>query len=139
MSRPLVIIHGWSDTSKSFQGLERELVKRLQIQPTVIRWADYVSLVDAVTLADISEAMNQAWTDNGLPRTPRSVDVIVHSTGGLVIRDFQHKYFGDGTGKKSPIRHLVMLAPANFGSSLAHKGRSFVGRVLKGWGQNPDT
>lgn len=28
-----------------------------------------------------------------------------------------------------------MLAPANFGSPLAHKGRSFIGRVIKGWGE----
>ncbi len=26
-----------------------------------------------------------------------------------------------------------MLAPANFGSALAHKGRSMLGRVFKGW------
>lgn len=137
MPRPLVIIHGWSDTSKSFQDLEDVLSERLGIPPTVIRLVDYVSLVDDVTLADISEAMNAAWRDKKLPRTTRSVDVIVHSTGGLVIREWQHRYFSVETGQQSPIHHLVMLAPANFGSPLAHKGRSFVGRVLKGWGQKP--
>ncbi len=29
-----------------------------------------------------------------------------------------------------------MLAPANFGSPLAHKGTSFIGRVIKGWNLN---
>jgi hypothetical protein len=32
-----------------------------------------------------------------------------------------------------PVKHLVMLAPANFGSPLADKGASFIGRVIKGW------
>src|SRR5690606_24282448 len=34
---------------------------------------------------------------------------------------------------RHPIRRLLMLAPANFGSHLAHKGRSFIGRVVKGF------
>jgi hypothetical protein len=37
------------------------------------------------------------------------------------------------TPANCPIHHLLMLAPANFGSPLAHKGRSFVGRVVKGF------
>ncbi len=36
-------------------------------------------------------------------------------------------------GKKPPIQNLVMLAPANFGSPLAHKGRAIYGRVIKGF------
>ena len=37
------------------------------------------------------------------------------------------------SGGRPPISNLVMLAPANFGSPLAHRGRSLIGRVVKGF------
>ena len=40
-----------------------------------------------------------------------------------------HYYKPGGT----PIKRHIMLAPANFGSQLAHKGRAWYGRVFKGW------
>jgi hypothetical protein len=33
---------------------------------------------------------------------------------------------------RAPLRNLIALAPATFGSPLAHKGRSFLGSVFKG-------
>ena len=79
---------------------------------------------------DLRAALDRAWDANGLPRTKRSVDVIVHSTGALVIRDWMTHHFKANT---NPINRLLMLAPANFGSPLAHKGKAFLGRVVKGW------
>ena len=58
------------------------------------------------------------------------MDAIVHSTGALVIRDWLQRHY---TPSRVPIKRLLMLAPANFGSPLAHKGRSFIGRVWKGF------
>ncbi|MGV8364783.1 alpha/beta hydrolase, partial [Pseudomonas aeruginosa] len=66
----------------------------------------------------------------GLSRAPRTVDVVVHSTGALVLRDWLTRHFDPAS---APVKRFLMLAPANFGSPLAHKGRSFIGRVLKGW------
>lgn len=129
MATPLVIIHGWSDTSASFTTLAALLRARRGSEVTVISLADYVSMNDHVTFDDLVAAMDQAWTDHELPRTPGSIDAIVHSTGGLVIRDWMSRM----PVAKVPVKHLVMLAPANFGSPLAHKGRSFIGRVLKGY------
>lgn len=63
------------------------------------------------------------------PSNAGSIDAIVHSTGGLVIRDWMSRM----PVGRVPVKHLVMLAPANFGSPLAHKGRSFIGRVFKGY------
>lgn len=129
--RPLVILHGWSDDSSSFDALTRHLASRLtDFTIERVSIGDYLSMHDDVRFDDLQAAMERAWSERSLPRKPHSVDAIVHSTGGLVIRDWLDRNFAPD---KSPIKHLVMLAPANFGSPLAHKGRSFLGRTAKGF------
>ncbi len=130
MPNPLVIIHGWSDNSASFKQLAIALQTRLKRAARLINLADYVSMDDEVTYDDLVTALSFAWQVNKLPNTPSSVDVIVHSTGGLIIRDWISRNF---TPQTVPIKHLVMLAPANFGSALAHKGNAFYGRIIKGF------
>lgn len=134
MSRPIVIIHGWSDSSRSFKPLERKLARALDRPVELISLADYESRDDEITFDDLVTAMDQAWTSKGLPRTRGSVDVVVHSTGGLVIRDWLARHYqATARSTNAPVKRVVMLAPASFGSPLAHKGRSFFGRVVKGW------
>ena len=128
--RPIVILHGWSDTSETFEPLARLLRARLGRQVSIVSLADYVSMEDEVRFDDVVEAMDVAWRRHGLPRRKGGVDAVVHSTGGLVIRDWLQRHY---TPARAPVKHLVMLAPANFGSHLAHKGRSFIGRVYKGF------
>ena len=131
----LVIIHGWSDNYSSFVNLGKALSKPapegIGADVKHIYLGDYISLDDHITLDDLVEALQKAWViSEQLPVLRRSVDVIVHSTGGLVIRHWLSKYF---TPQTAPIHRLLMLAPANFGSPLAHSGRSVIGRVIKGW------
>ncbi|WP_043769425.1 esterase/lipase family protein [Algiphilus aromaticivorans] len=130
----LVIIHGWSDDGRSFRPLARRLAKAppegVGADIAEVHLGDYVSLDDELRYADLVAALDRAWSDRDLPRKPRSVDAVVHSTGGLIIRDWMTQCFAPDT---VPIRRLLMLAPANFGSPLAHTGRSLVGRALRGW------
>lgn len=127
----LVIIHGWSDTYESFLALGNQLVARnIATDVTHIRLGDYVTLDDDVTFDDIVAALDAAWKKEQLPVAPGSVDVVVHSTGGLVIRHWLTTFHSPDS---NPVKHLLMLAPANFGSPLAHKGRSYIGRVVKGF------
>lgn len=127
----LVIIHGWSDTSRSFGRLGRELVREGVVPGvTHVRLGDYISLDDDITFDDLAVALEKAWRDEGLPTGARSVDVLVHSTGALVVRHWMTMHYKPTT---SPVRRFLMLAPANFGSPLAHKGRSFIGRIVKGF------
>ena len=128
--RPIVILHGWSDTSDTFEPLARLLRARLEREVAVVSLADYLSMEDEVRFDDIAAAMNDAWLRHGLPRRKGGVDAVVHSTGGLVVRDWLQRHFRPS---RAPVKDLVMLAPANFGSPLAHKGRSFIGRVYKGF------
>ncbi|MBB5320528.1 esterase/lipase family protein [Marinobacter oulmenensis] len=131
----LIIIHGWSDGSASFRSLARQLLST-ESDPSSsrdirhLRLADYISLDDEIGYEDLVQAMQKAWTKEELPTAPRSVDVVIHSTGGLVVRHWLTTYFKP---EASPIKRLLMLAPANFGSPLAHTGRSMIGRAVKGW------
>lgn len=127
----LVVLHGWSDQAGSFRPLVRRLVEAgLRDDVAEIHLGDWLSLDDEVTFADLSAAMMRAWQDHGLPLSPRSVDVLAHSTGALVVRHWQHQHFRPET---TPLHRFLMLAPANYGSPLAHMGRSLFGRAVKGW------
>jgi hypothetical protein len=131
MPRQVAILHGWSDTSKSFRPLVSFLDKN-GFKPVPLWLGDYISLDDDVQIQDVAKRMEQVvenkMTNEGL-KAP--FDLIVHSTGGLVARQWLTSYYGDG--KNCPVKRLVMLAPANFGSKLAELGQSMLGRVIKGW------
>ena len=127
----LVIVHGWSDNRDSFRPLVRRL-REQGIEQAVrdVYLGDYISLDDQVTFDDLAAAMQRAWLERGLPTHPGSVDAIVHSTGSLVIREWLTRHYAPDT---APLKRLLMLAPANFGSPLAHMGRSLIGRATRGW------
>lgn len=131
MAAPIAIVHGWSDTSESFHDLRDYLTANGH--PAIELWlADYISMDDDVRVEDVAKRMQKVLADLlGSGRLTRPFDLIVHSTGGLVAREWLMTFHPDGQG--CPVRRLVMLAPANFGSALAATGKSFIGRVMKGW------
>ncbi|UCH47169.1 MAG: hypothetical protein JSU95_13865 [Betaproteobacteria bacterium] len=133
MPRQVVILHGWSDNSDSFKPLAAFL-KQNGFAPYPIYLGDYISLRDDVQIGDVAKRMEEvikaAQSRSGQNRLAAKFDMIVHSTGGLVARHWISTYY---QSLPCPVQNLVMLAPANFGSALAHLGRSLLGRVLKGW------
>ena len=130
MPSPIVILHGWSDDSRSFHPLADFLRRELRADVTTLDLADWVSLNDEITYKDLRHAMQRAWTEHPGIKGARGVRLISHSTGALVARDWMTHYYQPGA---APISRHLMLAPANFGSQLAHKGRAWYGRVFKGW------
>ena len=63
--RPVVILHGWSDTSDTFEPLARLLRARLGRAVSIVSLADYVSMEDEVRFDDVAEAMDVAWRRHG--------------------------------------------------------------------------
>lgn len=128
---PLIILHGWSDTSASFNPLAAWLAAN-DFDVVPIYLGDYLSMNDEVTLHDLGFAFRRALRDKGIAQERHSFDVVVHSTGGLVIREYLRQVC-QGRPHETPVGRLLMLAPANFGSPLAKLGKSVLGRLLKGW------
>ena len=132
MARQVLIIHGWSDTSTSFRPLANFLGSH-GYQPKLLWLGDYISRDDDIGVEDVAKRMAEV-IDEMLARRDldASFDMIVHSTGGLVARQWLvHRYAG--CAEQCPVKRLIMLAPANFGSKLAATGKSLLGRVVKGY------
>src|SRR5262249_54716048 len=93
------------------------------------------------TLFDLGAAFQRALSRNGIPTQRHSFDLVVHSTGALVAREYLRQVCVDPSAgrrdpSRSPVLHLCMLAPANFGSPLSTLGKSKLGRLFKGWDWN---
>ncbi|SNZ11089.1 hypothetical protein SAMN06265182_2003 [Persephonella hydrogeniphila] len=130
-----VIIHGWSDCSESFVQVKEFLIKNGIGTVETIYYADYESREDNITFEDVIDGLYDRFKEKGFidkdGNPLKHLNVIVHSTGGLVIRHFISEYYSHRI-EKCPIRKVIMLAPANFGSPLAHYGKSLLGMVFKG-------
>lgn len=136
----LIFVHGWSVTNTgTYGGLPSALStaarqNNLELDVHHIYLGRYISFHDEVTVDDISKAMDQALRE--LPENSKSRIVpfscITHSTGGPVVRHWIDSFYGAQGLKKLPLKHLVMLAPANHGSTLAKLGKERIGRI-KAW------
>ncbi len=125
-----IILHGYSDTQQSFRSLG--LFLRGKHHVVDIQLGDYVTLEDAVTIQDLAAAFERALDANAISRAPGAIDLIVHSTGSLVVREWLTRLYLE-CDRPCPVRHFLMLAPANFGSPLAASGKTMLGRIIKGW------
>jgi hypothetical protein len=134
----LVFVHGWSVRSTdTYGGLPARLRAEARRDPGLgleVRdlWlGKYVSFHDEVRVEDIARAF-QAAIERELGdalAAGRRFACITHSTGGPVVREWLHRYHLREGRKSTPLSHLLMLAPANFGSALAQLGRSRLARL----------
>lgn len=125
-ARPIVCIHGYSAQGSAFAKWREKLAPAFT-PPRVVHIGEYVSLTNEVSIKDVAEGFDRALKVHGFGED-QEFDAIVHSTGMLVIRSWLAAY----PKRCSRLRHLIGLAPATYGSPLAHKGRSWLGSVFKG-------
>ncbi len=138
----VVFVHGWSVRNTSTYGQLPERLrseaKRLGAELDVrhVFLGKYVSFRDEVRVPDLARAFEAAVRKE----LGASLDAgarfacITHSTGGPVIREWWQRLYLDRQAP-CPMSHLVMLAPANFGSALAQLGKTRLSRV-KAWFQH---
>ncbi len=130
----LVFVHGWSVTSTSTYGdLPATLSQRLPgLSTRHVFLAEYVSFIDTVTMDDLVRAFDHAL--RRLDLDGPAFDCIAHSTGGpVVLAWLQAQRAHPAAHTPLKLGHLVMLAPANFGSALAQLGKGALGRVKAWW------
>ena len=125
--RPVVLLHGYSDHAASFDAWRARLVDA-GFDATTIHVGDFVSLSNEITIKDLAEGFDRALRIRGGLDAGEPFDAIVHSTGSLVLREWLATY----GARARRVKRLIGLAPANFGSPLAHKGASWLGALFKG-------
>lgn len=127
---PVLLIHGYSDRGHSFARW-RAILEAHGRDVATIHVGNYVTLSNEVTLQDISEGFDRALRDTPGLAGEEPFDAVVHSTGMLVVRTWLTAPAA-GRDRAKRLKRLIGLAPASFGSPLAHKGRSWLGSVFKG-------
>ena len=128
MPNPLLLLHGYGSSGDAFSVWKDALLQAgRKIEEISI--GNYVTLNNEVTVDDIANGLQCALHARGLDQAP--FDAIVHSTGMLVIRAWLTASNAQ-TSRQGLLKHLVALAPATFGSPLAAKGRSLLGRIFQG-------
>lgn len=129
MAKKLLILHGYSDGATSFTGL-RDFFQSNGYAREDVFLLNYASMDDQSQFTDFADKLDE---DFEKLFAGERIDVACHSTGALVVRlwlDLHHQR-QRAAGKKtprSPVEHLLMFAPANFGSDLAEMGQSFLGK-----------
>jgi hypothetical protein len=134
MARPLVLIHGYSATGGAFEPLRKALIDK-RIATETINVCNYVSLNNEITIKDLAEGLERAFQSLPLLKgDDKPFDAIVHSTGMLVLRSWLTNLgvHIENNHRLKRLKHLVGLAPATWGSPQAHKGRTWLGALIKG-------
>lgn len=125
--RPIVLVHGYSASERGFARW-REILEAKGYEATSIHVSTYQSLTNEVTIKDLAEAFDRALRVKVGLDQEEPFDAVVHSTGMLVVRAWLTAY----RQRRGRLKNLVGLAPATFGSPLAHKGRSWLGALVRG-------
>ena len=128
--RPLVLLHGYSSDGRAFAAWRRALIAAgwTSAQLTTM---SYESLTNEVSVRDIAEGFDKLLDERAELANNAPFDIMVHSTGMLVLRAWLTRR-GAVDSRLERLKHVIALAPATFGSPLAHKGRSFLGALVKG-------
>ena len=126
----LLIIHGYSDGPQSFKDLRDFFVREAGFKKANVFFLDYASMDDEATFKDFADKLEADY--NRLFKKTERINVVCHSTGALVVRAWlvlrRIRQRELGLKLDCPVKRLLMLAPANFGSDLAKMGQSFLGK-----------
>jgi hypothetical protein len=129
----VLFVHGYSETSL---GAYCDFPARLKAAmpagavPAVddVVLSAFNSLDDTVTIDDLADALEERITALGPAWTQGQWAIICHSTGALIARRWLLNRLATG----GPIpTHLVTMAGANHGSTLAQMGKSPLGYIQK--------
>ncbi|MEO1583965.1 MAG: hypothetical protein AAFR96_05250 [Planctomycetota bacterium] len=127
MAERVFLVHGWSvATTTTYRGLDRALVAQ-GYDATDVMLGRYVSLDDHVTIGDLANGLDRALK-RLLPPAGEEYHFITHSTGALVVRDWLRRHYRP-RANSAKVGNVVMLAGPQYGSRLAHLGRSMLAKI----------
>ena len=130
MSEQVILIHGWSATSSSMRATAA-LLDESEFEAVDLFLGDYRSTDDDIRVSDVALKLDEVISKRQAEgELNAKFHVVIHSTGALVVRQYLANLMD--AGRPSPVMNFLMLAPANFGSPLAHIGRGVLGRMKVG-------
>ncbi len=125
----ILFLHGWSVTDTETYGrLPERLAAELSLTVQHLYLGKYISFHDEVRIQDIACAMEEAVKREISLQPGERFAVITHSTGGPVVRTWWDRFYAQ-LGRACPMSHVIHLAAAQFGSSLAQLGKSRLSRI----------
>ena len=139
---PIVLIHGYSSESKGDK--QSDIAEIYGKLPAAIAAANgganivpinvsrYISLDDSISVDDITLAFDRVLKSKHPQLLDGGFNAIVHSTGALVMRNWIRRC----SPNPSPVKRIIHLAGANFGSGWAHIGESLLVKWLRFIGQS---
>ena len=135
-AKTVVLLHGWSvHHTDTYGGLPEQLARfgmgdGSALDLREIRLGRYISFRDEVRMPDLVRALESAVRTElaDLITSSKRFVLITHSTGGPLAREWWTRYYAR-KGDDCPMSHLIMLAPANFGSALAQLGKGKIGQL----------
>lgn len=128
MPNPIVLVHGYGSSGDAFAKFG-DVLKAQGRAVEDIYIGNYVTLNNEITIDDIANGFDHSLRAKGLSGVP--FDAMVHSTGMLVMRAWLTTE-NTLTKRQGLLKKLIALAPATFGSPIAAKGRSLLGRIFEG-------
>ena len=130
MPSKVLFVHGYSESSLGAYFQFPQILKGAEPEIDRVALAGFDSLDDAITIDDLSNAMEVRVGQLNEPGPWDVADsaVICHSTGALIARRWILNRVA--AGKPIP-SHLITVAGANHGSTLANMGKSVLGYVQK--------
>jgi hypothetical protein len=141
MPLPILLIHGYSaegdpldddphspDGDKAYGALAKEL-RSLGRETAVVNLSRWISLDDGLGIDDVSLAMDRAIRAQPEEFLRQGFVAIVHSAGSLVARNWVRRHAAPGC---CPLKGIIHLAGACFGSGWAHMGATDIAKFLRG-------
>ena len=138
MPDALVFVHGWSVShTDTYGGLPERLAAEFSTRGAPLpqhrlQLGRYLSFHDEVRMEDLARGLEAAVRSElaELIAAGKRFAMITHSTGGPLAREWWWRYYAQSRSASAcPMSHLVMLAPANFGSALAQLGKGRLSRL----------
>jgi len=127
-TNPIILLHGYASSGAAFSTF-RDVLSKQGRNVEDIYIGNYVTLNNEITVDDIAEGFNHSLREHKL--IGKEFDAIVHSTGMLVMRAWLTAE-NALVPRLGLLKRLIALAPATFGSPIAAKGRSLLGRIFEG-------
>jgi len=123
-------IHGWSvDSTTTYQSVHQQL-GQYGFQLEEVFLGRYVSLEDRVEIGDLARAMHNELFRLLDGNWKQPFHFVTHSTGALIVKKWIADLYAEDFATAGGLKNVIFLAGPQFGSRLAHHGKSMLANAV---------